>query len=231
MNEDLANLLCPDFYKFIAGSPNPIPGQIVWAHTVYPPEEPWIVKVLNYDALNPSNSRFEVKRLDSGDRSHMPIAELNLSSDENLYVYVGKERPLIVVKDIGSHWRNILRAENLFLCVPVFSFKPRHEDAFRLKTMAFCHPNLFHMPDKAGGCTEESAARFELAQPISKKALRNFLAGLPPRPVALSDEAFALFVNHLGRFLNCKDLDTAVCSQIDAYRDLVLEELRKQGIT
>jgi hypothetical protein len=230
MNGDLANLLCPDFYKFIAAGSSPIPGQLIWAHAVYPTEEPWIVKVLNYDALRPANSRFEVKRLEPSDRSHMPIAELKLSSDENLYVYAGKERPMIVVKDSGSHWSNQLRVENLFACVPIFSFKARHDDAFRLRTMGFCYSNLFHMPAKAGGCTEESAARFELTQPISKKALRNFRAGLAQSPVALSDEAFALFINHLGRFLNGRDLDTVICSQIDTYRELVQEELHKQGI-
>ncbi len=229
MNDELANLLCPDFYKFLEPGFDPIPGQLIWGHAVYPPEEPWIVKVLNYDALRPSNSRFEVKRLEPDDRSHMPIAELKLASDENLFVYIGKERPMVVVKDIGSHWKNELRAENVFACVPIFSFKPRHTDVYRLKTMGFCFPNLFHLPAKAGGYTEESAARFELTQPVSKKALRRFLAGPNQLPAALSDEAFALFINHFGRFMHAQNLDGVVCGQIDAYKELVLDELRKQG--
>ena len=96
--------------------------------------------------------------------------------------------------------------------------------------MAFCYPNLFYLPSDSSGCTDESAARFELMQPISRKALYNYLKGTPSQPVALSDEAFALFVNHLGRFLTGKDLDPAVCTQIDTYRELVLDELHKHGI-
>ncbi len=44
----------------------------------------------------------------------------------------------------------------------------------------------------------------------------------------LSDEAFAAFVNHLIRYLLGKDLDTTVCANIDSYRELVEEELRRQ---
>ena len=74
---------------------------------------------------------------------------------------------------------------------------------------------------------EEGVARFELIQPIARKALHNFFKGSSSRPVALSDEAFALFVNHLGRFLLARDLDSQICEQIDVYRSLVLEELAK----
>lgn len=234
MKEGLSNLLCSNFYKFLepsGASPNPpIPGQIVVAHTVYPPIDPWILKVINYNALNESKSQYEVKRFQADDRSHMPIAELGLRSDENYYLYRGKERPLIVVKSIGSRWMNPLHDESLYACVPIFSFKPRHADQFRIRTMGFCFPDLFYLPPHADGCTEESAARFELMQPIARKALHSYFKGSPSRAVALSDEAFALFVNHMGRFLLSRDSDLQICEQIDIYRSLVLEELQKQGL-
>lgn len=233
MSGSLSSLLCSNYYKFLEPSgPPPAPpmaGQIVWAHTVYPPIDPWILKVINYNAFDESKSEYVAKRYQNDDRSHMPIAELGLRSDENYYLYIGKERPLIVVRGLGSRWLNPLYDESLYVCVPVFSFKPRHKDEFRIKTMGFCHSDLFYLPADPNGCTEESAARFELMQPIARKALRNHFKGSPPRPVALSDEAFALFVNHLGRFLLAKDLDPQVCEQMDTYRSLVLEELGKQS--
>jgi len=57
--------------------------------------------------------------------------------------------------------------------------------------------------------------RFDLMQPIARRALHNLFAGSPTRPVALSDEAFALFINHLGRFLLEKNLDTEICADMD----------------
>jgi len=235
MSSDLSNLLCSNYYKFLGPSgsgPIPVPpisGQIVHAHTVYPPTDPWILKVINYNAFDESKSEYVAKRYEKDDRSHMPIAELGLRSDENYYLYIGKERPLIVVRSVGSKWLSSLYDESLYLCVPIFSFKPRHKDEFRIKAMGFCHPDLFYLPADTNGCIEESAARFELMQPIPRKALHNYFKGSPPRPVALSDEAFALFVNHLGRFLLAKDLDAQICEQIDIYRSLVLEELQKQA--
>src|SRR6267378_4858530 len=99
MSEDPSTLLCPDFYKFVPESTkelDPIPGQLVFAHTVYPLPAPWIVKVLNYDPLNPSKSSYEIKPYSRDDSTHMPIKELGLQADENYYVYIGKERPLVV---------------------------------------------------------------------------------------------------------------------------------------
>ena len=155
----------------------------------------------------------------------MPIAELGLRSDENYYLYIGKERTLVVVREIGSRWLNQLYDEMVVACVPVFSFKPRHKDLFRLKCMGFCYPGLFYLPSEANGCAEDGAARFELMQPVARRSLYGLF--IDSKPGALSDEAFALFINHLGRFLSAKDLDAEVCSEIDAYRQLLLDELSK----
>jgi hypothetical protein len=113
-------------------------------------------------------------------------------------------------------------------CIPPRSCSPEfggHE--FKIETIGFRYPNLFYLPSDPNGCSESSVARFELAQPISRQALHNFFSGFPPKPTALSDEAFALFLNHLGRFWMRQDIDKVVCEQIDIYRDLVLEELPK----
>jgi hypothetical protein len=234
MREQFANLLCQNFYKFLDPPADPkqtilVPGQIVSAHTVYPPVDPWIIQVLRYDALDESRSQYRVKRYSPEDRSHMPIAELGLRSDENYYVYIGKERPLIVVRQIRSRWINPLYDETLVACVPVFSFKSRHTEEFRIKSMGFCYPDLFYLPSDPNGCTEESAARFELMQPIARRALHSHMKGSPSRAVALSDAAFALFINHLGRYLIEKNLDEQVCADIDAYQEIILWELAKSG--
>ena len=230
MKDELVTLLCSKFYDYadaVDDSVDPIPGQLVSAHAAYPPNEPWIVKVHSYNAANPNRSRYEVKRFQSGDRSHFPIPELQLRSDENYYVYRGKERPLVVVGMIKSRWVNPRYDESIFVCAPLFSFKPRHSEGFRIRCAGFCHPSLFYMPVEGVGCSTEGAVRFEYMQPILRCGLRNYFAGNPPRPIKLSDEAFALFVNHLGRFLFHRDFDSEVCEHMDAYRQLVEDELSK----
>lgn len=228
MKESLSNLLCANFYKFIDNSVEPTgltPGQIVFAHTVYPPFEPWILKVENYNAFDPRKSSYVAKRFEKEDRSHMPIAELGLRNDENYYLYHGKERPLIIVKGIGSRWLRPNQDESLYLCAPIFSFKNRHSEEFRIKVMGFCFPSLFYLPSSANGCTEESAVRFELIQPIARKALSQYLKGSPSKPVALSDAAYSLFANHFGLFVFGKPLDLVITEQIDAYKSLIMEAL------
>jgi len=230
MKDDLVNLLCPKFYQFITvtdSSADPAPGQIVSAHTVYPTDEPWIVKVVTYDASDPDRSHFELKKFTNDDRSHFPVAELSLRKDENLYVYKGKERPLVVVGAVRSRWANDLYDEKLFLCAPLFTFKQRHSDRFKIECIAFFYPTLFFLPAEVDGCSSEGVVRFEYIQPIARRALHNYFAGSPGRPIALSNEAFALFLNHLGRFLFRRDFDQQVCGQMDAYRQLVSDELEK----
>jgi hypothetical protein len=95
--------------------------------------------------------------------------------------------------------------------------------------MGFGYQSLFYLPGRPSGLVEESVGRFELTQPIMRKAMRRVLRGTEQRPIALSDEAFALFVNHFGRFMLAKDLDPKVCQNIDSYRELVTEALGRIG--
>jgi len=229
MKEDSVGLLCPRFYQLITVTPgaDPLPGQIVSAHTVYPTDEPWIVKVISYNASNPNRCKYEVKKYEPDDRSHFPIAELNLRKDENFYIYKGKERPLVVVGGVRSRWANPLRDERLFLCAPLFTFKERHSERFKVESAGFFYPSLFYLPAETDGCSVAGVVRLEYMQPIAIKALHNYLSGSPSRPVALSDEAFALFINHLARFVLRKDIDAGVCGDIDTYRELIREQLEK----
>lgn len=232
MDKPPVDLLCDSFYQAVkpaAAGSAPIPGQLVHAHAVFPSPEPWIVKVLNYDATHAGHSRYEVKKFDAGDKSHFPIAELQLRAEENYYIYVGKQRPLVVVGAVRSRWNKPLHEEAIYLCAPIYSFKPKHTDEFKIRCAAFDHASLFYLPAEVNGCTSDSAVRFEHMQPIMGRALANYAAGSPPHAIALSEAAYGYFANHLGRFLLGKDLDAEVCSQMDAYRELVLEELAKRN--
>jgi hypothetical protein len=70
-----------------------------------------------------------------------------------------------------------------------------------------------------------------LARGLSLASLHSYFAGTPSRSIALSNEAFALLLNHLRRFLFHRDFDREVCEQMDAYRELVREQLDKVRAT
>ena len=233
MDAELVDLLCPGgFYKFCnpqVAKGAPTPGQVVGAHSAYPPKDPWIVKVHAYDAADPLRSRYEVKKFEDSDCPHPPVKELQLRADENMYVYTGKERPLVVVGAVSSRWANSHHVEETFLCAPAFTFKRRHPEEFIERCIGFDFPSLFYLPADRNGCSQPSAVRFEFMQPIARKALHNWASGSPRRPIALSDQAYALFVNHLSRFLFGQGLDVGVCATIDTYRQMVLEAIGGQG--
>ena len=159
----------------------------------------------------------------------MPVKELNLRTDENFYIQYGKERPCVVVSFLTSTWLNELYPEDLAICAPIFTFKRRHKPGFWFKTMGFCYPNLFYLPQDQMGCIEDSVVRFELIQPLNVGSVHAFLRGNPSKPSALSDQAFELFANHLSMFLHGKALTKEVQENIAAYRELVLDALEKPG--
>ena len=230
MSEQYWELLCEKYYKRVDSKSavgDPSPGQLVIAHTTYPPPDPWIVKVISYNPSDLSRCKYEMKKYQDGDRSHMPVAELQLRSDENFYVYKGKERPLVVIGSVKSEWGNALKPDHLFLCVPMFTFKDRHSDVFRSEIQAFGYPNLFFLPKALEGCAEDSVIRLELAQPITRRALRNVVAD--GHAVALSEESFALLMAHLARFWLRRDIDSEICETIDCYRELIFDAIKKSG--
>lgn len=232
MKAELSALLCDKYYTVAthAGKDtDPIRGQVVWVHGVYPPTFPIILRVNSYNGANPSLSSYTVKKYESGDQSHFPIPELQLGRDENYHLYVGKERPAVVIALLKSNWQNPLKEQVLVLVAPLFTFKPKHDANFITRVAAFEYPSLFYLPQSADGCSQEGAVRFELIQPVSRASMRNYFAGTPSNPIMLTNDAFALFANHLIRFLLNKDLDVAVCEQMDIFKQLVLDDLASQA--
>lgn len=227
---DLSDLLYPNAYKILPAldphGPKFAPGQLVHAHTAYPLEEPWILQVVHYNRFDEKKCEYRLKRFEEGDRSHIPIAELQLEADEHFYVYKGKERPLVFITMVTTRWWGATKPRDIALCAPIYSFKKRHSPVWRVKATGFCYPELFYLPSHEFGCLEDSVARLDLIQPISIPAMHAFLPS--SKRCGLSDEAFAAFVNHLVRYLLGKDLDAGICGNIDAYRELVEEELRQQ---
>lgn len=205
-------------------------GQFYFTHVVYPQDYPQILRLIKYNPKEESKSTFTIKHYSSGDEHHYPIKELNLRKDEMHYIYTGKIRLIIVLGYVESEWLGSDKLQKILLCAPVFSFKPAHNQEMVIRTQAFDFPNLFYFPASPNGCSQESAVRFEMVQPIMSGYLQPFYNRLNNKPIMLSEIAYRLLVVHLIKFLCGEIIDKDINKEILAYRELLLEEWQKGNI-
>lgn len=203
------------------------PGQFCYTHVVYPQAYPKILNLIQYDPKYENRSIFTIKNYSSGDEHHYPIKDLNLREDEMYYIYIGKIRLVIVLGYVDSEWLGSNRSQRILLCAPVFSFKSAHSQEMVIRTQAFDFPNLFYLPPSPSGCSEESAVRFEMVQPIMSGYIQPFYDRLNNKPIILNEAAYRLLMGHLVKFLCGEIINKDINNDILAYRELLLEAWQK----
>jgi len=206
------------------------PGQLYFTHVAYPHDWPRILKLIHYDPKKESKSTFTIKRYSDGDEKHYPVKELNLRDNELYYIFKGKKRLVIVLGYIECLWLNRDKPQEVLLCAPVFSFKPRHNQEMVIRIQAFDYPNLFYLPPRPHGCNEESAVRFEMIQPIMSSYLMPFFDFLNNKPVILTTAAYRLLMAHLVKFISNEILDSNLHEDILAWHELLIEEWEKSNV-
>lgn len=222
------DLICNNFYQVLENPDDDWalkPGQLFYAHITYPETHPKILKLSKYDPRNERNTIFTIVPYNDGDEKHYPIRELNLRSNELLYVYKGKRRLVVLLGHIESTWIKE-KPQEYMLCAPVFSFKDYHSQEMVLRTQAFLFPNLFYLPPDRNGCPNESAIRFELIQSINRNSLDSFFCHGKNQPVRLTDEAFWIMLCRLIKFLNGKVIDAETEELIKIYSQLLTESYK-----
>lgn len=225
---DLSTLLCEQFYELkeppgvgASGYSSLQPGQLVLADLVYPNVPPWIVEVTGIESGG--TATYKIKKLDPSTpaSTHFPIRDINLRTDENLYLMKGKPRPGVVLQTVETDFYNPRNPEPYASVIPCYTFKPKHTQEYRVRVAAFESPNLLYLPSAHEGITEESVLRFEHLQPVPLKGLRPYF--IDGKTSFLSDEIWTIFQHWYYRFLTGRDLDAQLQEQIDAYRSLLLE--------
>lgn len=206
------------------------PGQLYFTHVAYPHDWPRILKLIHYDPQKESKSTFTIKRYSDGDERHYPVKELNLRDNELYYIFKGKKRLVIVLGYIECPWLDRDKPQEVLLCAPVFSFKPRHNQEMVIRIQAFDYPNLFYLPPSPHGCNEESAVRFEMIQPIMSSYLMPFHDFLNNKPVILTTVAYRLLMAHLIKFISNEILDSNLHKDILAWNELLIEEWEKSNV-
>jgi hypothetical protein len=76
---DLTALICDPFFRVKPGlgrngkgHPVVTPGQLVWAHQLYPPVRPFIIEVKGYDPRDARNNSYVVSQLRAEQGTHFP---------------------------------------------------------------------------------------------------------------------------------------------------------------
>jgi len=210
--------ICENFYRCLTGEEtrNFYQGQLYTTPILIPRHDsPLVLDLEDYDPKQEGDFSFPIRQLSDVKASHQPIKFLKLHYDEYLFVQPGKRRPCVVLHELETDW--FFEKEGYVLVAPIFAFKPRHTQEFIINAQIFQYPNLFYLPPDPDGQTEESAIRFELIQPVSKKSCLTYRGG-SDFPLALAHDATMLLLNQLAWFLFDKSLDKDLDELVALYR-------------
>jgi hypothetical protein len=229
----LSELLCDPFYQLREPQGKDKddlhivkPGQLVWAHIVYPEIKPQVLDLAQLNRDAPVKSTFRVRSHTAGSNPDFPIKELGLEADEKFYVLRGKRRQCIVVQCARSTFLNRQKPEPFVWVVPRFAFKMRHTPEYQATLAAFKFPTLLYLPSHPDGFDKPAALRLELIQPAALGGVEPlFSSGLKCK--FMSPESWGILQHQLFRYTTGKVLDETVEETLKLYGEMILEEFAK----
>lgn len=226
-------MLCGSFYEQktslglgASGKPNFGPGQLVWAHIVYPAVRPQVLELVSLNRTDGAKSTFRIANNTAGADPNFPVAELGLEDDERFYIVKGKRRQAVVLQVTETRFGAATTPERYVWVVPRFGFKVRHGVEFQVNLAAFNIRSMMFAPSHNDGFSQAAALRFELSQAVPAAGVEPMF-GTNLRQKFLSPCAWTLLLHHLHRYFHGKVLDAGIEGTITAYRELVMEEYRK----
>lgn len=203
------------FYEWLPNGSDFYPGQLCLAPAWYEKKCRWYFTDGDYKVLNESESTWKAN-IFTGEKPTLSNAYVKkyfeLEKDEYLLGTHGKYRPVIIIKKYISDWPNpvnISHHENKWLCLPIFSYKERHNQEYVLNDLCFNKPHQLYLPQAYKvfpGVEDESAVRFEAIQMVNNKYLKpikclNSQARLK-QPFGLSEFALKIFTYHFMKHLD-----------------------------
>jgi len=230
----LNELLCSPFYerrnslgRDSNGSVIVKPGQLIWAHVLYPTAKPQSLSLVELDRANGAKSTFKVEDFRPSFDPNFPVAELGLEDDERFYVVKGKRRQAIVLQTVRARFFQPNSPEQYAWVAPRFEFKIRHHLKFQVGVAAFDFPSLFYTPAHADGFDKPAALRFELAQSVPLSMIEPMFDGNLNQKFLCAD-SWAILQQQLYKYCSGgKILDEGIERNILAYSQLVREEYDK----
>lgn len=233
------------FYEWINTEKNPLPQSIVVrqicsAPIWYNDDEALTLTEDKYDSLNELNSTWKLAHISSGTPEkrlpHRPYKQFQLESEDNLLVVKCKVRPVLLIKKVSCDWRipgNTAKLFHSWLCLPLFSYKPRHSQQYVIQDQSFKRAHHFYFPQGSPGLDYESAGKLLELQFIPQKNLSSLtklcITEKPEmrRPFGLTEKAFHSVLGHISSFLPGIELAGQSKEWYDFFVELVQEEIAK----
>jgi len=118
-----------------------------------------------------------------------PIQPLDIRSNERAMVIRSKRRPVILMSELPTPWKEgKRRSDPAFLVLPIYSFssdtsgKPSYSETFIERVKAYYYNSLFYLPANQKPSFREGFARFDRIQVVHKRWLKH-------RPLRLTEDA------------------------------------------
>ena len=200
-----------------------VDGKICVAPACYEKEHRWYLTCErdDYNAYMESESKWKALLYPEDNTKPTPnrymMKYFSLGQDENLVIIHGKERPVLLIKNYTDDFYNPSSEgyhKDAWICIPIFSYKKRHNQSYVYRDQELNNPTRFYMPiafDQNPGMEVESVLRFGYTQMIEKKYIHEYKIyskkDKMKKSIRLSKEAFSLMLYHFYINNNVKNLN------------------------
>ena len=235
MNDGLIDLL-GDIYMTTDVDGLPSIGWFCWAPVAYTPKAISVIRAVSNDPADANYCRYRIDKIAMGAigkgddlplGARFPDKNLNLATDEDLFVVRGKVRPVVafvnptakllpVVKDGASPEKDL---DNCLGCFPAYTLvdqygNPRRKLAFVENVRSLKYAPFCFLPGHVTLRDRESFLRMDRLLWLPKDVLQPMALGLNGRGMAYVESWFYTFAG-------LRELDP----ELAALRDLLLEAL------
>jgi hypothetical protein len=210
-------------------------ARISWAPVWYNDAEAFSLAEDKYDPFDEYNSTWKLTTFDTksrGARLPRPYKVFNLETDDDLIVHKCKIRPVVMIKNISTDWRVPDKYfHNAWLCMPVFSYKPRHSQKYVLADQSLSRPHHFYLPPGNPGFNDESVGMLSEIQFIPENNFIPFKKFCTTHdmqlPFRLSEKAFHTVLGHISRIIPTIEISGYAREWYEYFLELVTEQINE----
>jgi hypothetical protein len=210
-------------------------ARISWAPVWYNDAEAFSLIEDKYDPFDEFNSTWKLTKFSAstrGKRLPRPYKAFDLETDDDLIVHKCKIRPVVMIKSISTDWRNpTTYFHNAWLCVPTFTYKPRHSQKYVVTDQVLARPHHFYFPPGNPGLNEECVGMLSEMQFIPEYNLMPFKKFCTSKnmqmPFGLSEKGFHSILGHIAKIIPTIEISGKAKEWYEYFLELVTEQINK----
>ena len=198
-------------------------GQLCNAPVWYEKSKRWYLIEDNYDPIKEEDSTWKAiiysgKTKSEREPQSVVAKYFELEKGENLFAAPGKYRPVILIRNYCNDWLNPSNQRehiDTWLCLPIFSYKERHNQDYVINDQSFSNPDRIYIPPSYGqspGMVNESVIQLQSIQMLRSeyfeplKSLCSIKEPIMNRPFKISNFAMKIIMYHLLNNFNIFDI-------------------------